>query len=81
MLYLVIAENIGRLLKMVFLFNFEMQMKKKVSKRPLKAAPHDQPLPLCWHGRGSFKSIHEVNKYFNPLTLSFTNGGLIVNAT
>ncbi|KAK7318408.1 hypothetical protein RJT34_03108 [Clitoria ternatea] len=52
-------------------------LKKEVSGKPIKAAPDDQTLPLCWHGKRPFKSVREVKKYFKPLVLSFTNGGRV----
>ncbi|XP_061346885.1 aspartic proteinase Asp1-like [Gastrolobium bilobum] len=52
-------------------------LKKELTGKSIKAAPDDQTLPLCWHGRRPFKSIREVRKYFKPLALSFTNGGRV----
>ena len=46
-------------------------MKKELSGKPLKEAPDDRTLPLCWHGKRPIKNIHEVKKYFKPLALSF----------
>ncbi|KAH9757065.1 hypothetical protein WN944_008201 [Citrus x changshan-huyou] len=38
---------------------------------PLKLAPDDKTLPICW--RGPFKALGQVTEYFKPLALSFTN--------
>lgn len=54
-----------------------MQLNKELHRKPIKAAPDDQTLPMCWHGKRPFRSINEVKKYFKPLTLSFTNGGRV----
>ncbi|XP_058731106.1 aspartic proteinase Asp1-like [Vicia villosa] len=50
---------------------------KELHRKPLKVAPDDQTLPMCWHGKKPFRSINEVKKYFKPLTLSFGNGGKV----
>ncbi|KAK7369529.1 hypothetical protein VNO80_11568 [Phaseolus coccineus] len=52
-------------------------LKKDLTGKPLKAAPDDQTLPLCWHGRRPFKSIREVRRYFKPVALTFNNGGRV----
>ncbi|GAU25401.1 hypothetical protein TSUD_70530 [Trifolium subterraneum] len=52
-------------------------LNKELNRKPIKAAPDDQTLPMCWHGKRPFRSINEVKKYFKPLTLSFTNGGRV----
>lgn len=54
-----------------------MQVNKELHRKPLKVAPDDQTLPMCWHGKTPFRSINEVKKYFKPLVLSFSNGGKI----
>ncbi|KAL5554056.1 hypothetical protein UlMin_041457 [Ulmus minor] len=50
-------------------------IKKDLAGKPLKEAPDDSTLPLCWRGRQPFKSIRDVRKYFKPLALVFNNGG------
>lgn len=54
-----------------------MQLKKELTGKPIKVAPDDQTLPVCWHGRRPFRSMSEIKKYFKPLALSFTNGGRV----
>ncbi|KAJ0096781.1 hypothetical protein Patl1_28062 [Pistacia atlantica] len=49
-------------------------MKKELSRKPLKEAPEDQTLPLCWKGQKPFKNVRDVKKYFKSLSLSFTHG-------
>lgn len=60
---------------MSLLFNFHAQLKKELAGKPLKEAPDDQTLPLCWHGKRPFRSVYEVRKYFKPMALSFTSSG------
>lgn len=62
------------LLKDSSFFKFQLQMKKELHGKPLREAPDDQTVPLCWHGKRPFRSINEVRKYFKPLALSFTGG-------
>ncbi|XP_057420105.1 aspartic proteinase Asp1-like [Lotus japonicus] len=50
-------------------------LKKELAGKPLKEAPDDQTLPLCWHGKRPFRSVYEVRKYFKPMALSFTSSG------
>ncbi|XP_057417375.1 aspartic proteinase Asp1-like isoform X2 [Lotus japonicus] len=52
-------------------------LKKELTGKPIKVAPDDQTLPVCWHGRRPFRSMSEIKKYFKPLALSFTNGGRV----
>ncbi|KAG5058456.1 hypothetical protein AAZX31_05G181900 [Glycine max] len=52
-------------------------LNKELSGKPLKVAPDDQTLSLCWHGKRPFTSLREVRKYFKPVALSFTNGGRV----
>ncbi|XP_004503902.1 aspartic proteinase Asp1-like [Cicer arietinum] len=52
-------------------------LSKELNRKPIKAAPDDQTLPICWHGKKPFKNINEVKKYFKPLALSFTKGGRV----
>lgn len=49
-------------------------MKKELTRKPLKEAPEDQTLPLCWKGQEPFKNPRDVKKYFKPLSLRFANG-------
>lgn len=51
-----------------------LQIKKDLSRHPLKEAFDDNTLPLCWKGQKPFKSVHDVRKYFKTLVLSFGNG-------
>ncbi|XP_038707991.1 aspartic proteinase Asp1-like isoform X2 [Tripterygium wilfordii] len=50
-------------------------VKKDLHGQPLKEVPDDQTLPLCWKGHIPFQSIHDVENYFKPFALRFTNGG------
>ncbi|KAK7247612.1 hypothetical protein RIF29_42498 [Crotalaria pallida] len=52
-------------------------LKKELTGKPIKVAPDDQTVPLCWHGKRPFRSIREVKKYFKPLALSFTSSGRV----
>ncbi|CAN6540446.1 unnamed protein product [Malus baccata var. baccata] len=49
-------------------------LKRELTGKPLKEAPDDRTLPLCWKGRKPFKSIRDVKKYFKPLALRFNSG-------
>ncbi|GAV65129.1 Asp domain-containing protein, partial [Cephalotus follicularis] len=49
-------------------------LKEELRKKPLKEAPEDQTLSLCWKGRRPFRKIRDVKNYFKPLALSFTTG-------
>ncbi|XP_039687654.1 aspartic proteinase Asp1 isoform X2 [Medicago truncatula] len=44
---------------------------KELAGKPIKEAPEDQTLPLCWYGKRPFRSVYEVKKYFKPIALSF----------
>ncbi|KAG2666814.1 hypothetical protein I3760_15G082700 [Carya illinoinensis] len=48
-------------------------LRKDLTGKPLKDAPEDKSLPICWKGPKSFKSVGHVKDYFKPLVLSFTN--------
>ncbi|KAJ8762919.1 hypothetical protein K2173_023048 [Erythroxylum novogranatense] len=48
-------------------------IQKDLSGKPLKDAPEDKTLPICWKGRKPFKSINDAKSYFQPLALSFKN--------
>ncbi|KAJ9146278.1 hypothetical protein P3X46_028563 [Hevea brasiliensis] len=45
---------------------------KDLSGKPLKDAPEEKALPICWKGAKPFKSVSDVKSYFKPLALSFT---------
>ncbi|KAK9950205.1 hypothetical protein M0R45_005706 [Rubus argutus] len=49
-------------------------LKRELNGKPLKEAPDDRTLPLCWKGRKPFKNIRDVKKYFNTLALRFGSG-------
>ncbi|XP_058097485.1 aspartic proteinase Asp1-like [Magnolia sinica] len=53
---------------------FVSTLRKGLSGKPLKEAPEDKTLPLCWKGAKKFKSIPDVKKYFKPLILIFADG-------
>jgi hypothetical protein len=48
---------------------------KELAGKPIKEAPEDQTLPLCWYGKRPFRSVYEVRKYFKPIALSFPSSG------
>ncbi|GAU19554.1 hypothetical protein TSUD_303670 [Trifolium subterraneum] len=50
---------------------------KELAGKPIKEAPEDQTLPLCWYGKRPFRSVYEVRKYFKPIALSFPSSGKI----
>ena len=56
-------------------FYFHMQLTKELAGKPIKEAPEDQTLPLCWYGKRPFRSVYEVRKYFKPIALSFLGSG------
>ncbi|KAL5982780.1 hypothetical protein ACLOJK_016856 [Asimina triloba] len=49
-------------------------LRKALSGKPLKEAPEDNTLPLCWKGSRRFKSVVDVKKYFKSLVLIFGDG-------
>ncbi|XP_038726301.1 aspartic proteinase Asp1-like isoform X2 [Tripterygium wilfordii] len=48
-------------------------IRQDIKGKPLKDAPEDKTLPVCWKGGKPFKSIRDVSGYFKPMALSFTN--------
>ncbi|KAL6208302.1 hypothetical protein ACLB2K_019253 [Fragaria x ananassa] len=48
-------------------------LRNDLKGKPLKDAPEDKSLPICWKGSKPFKSVRDVQNYFKPLALSFTN--------
>lgn len=52
-----------------------IQVNNDLNGKPLSRATDNQSLPICWKGAEPFKSINDVNMYFKPLALSFTNSG------
>lgn len=49
------------------------QLRNGLKGQPLKEAPEDKTLPICWKGSKAFKSVADVRNFFKPLALSFTN--------
>ncbi|KAJ4965358.1 hypothetical protein NE237_017207 [Protea cynaroides] len=49
-------------------------MKKDLVGKPLKEAPDDNTLPLCWKRAKPFKFVAEAKSYFSSVVLSFGNG-------
>ncbi|XP_043809002.1 aspartic proteinase Asp1 isoform X2 [Manihot esculenta] len=47
-------------------------IRKDLSGKPLKDAPEEKALSICWKGAKPFKSVSDVKSYFKPLSLSFT---------
>ncbi|KAL4022769.1 hypothetical protein IC575_016514 [Cucumis melo] len=41
--------------------------------QPLRDAPEDKTLPMCWKGSKAFKSVADARNFFKPLALSFGN--------
>ncbi|WCJ44380.1 Eukaryotic aspartyl protease family protein [Euphorbia peplus] len=48
-------------------------IKKELSGKPLKAAPEEKALSVCWKGAKRLKSVSDVKSYFKPLAFSFYN--------
>ncbi|XP_065881168.1 aspartic proteinase Asp1-like isoform X2 [Euphorbia lathyris] len=46
-------------------------IKKELSGKPLKAAPEEKALSVCWKGTKRFKTVSDVKSYFKPLAMSF----------
>lgn len=49
------------------------QLRNDLKGQPLRDAPEDKTLPVCWKGSKVFKSVADVKNFFKPLALSFTN--------
>ncbi|XP_042509561.1 aspartic proteinase Asp1-like [Macadamia integrifolia] len=49
-------------------------VKKDLVGKPLKEAPEDNTLPLCWKGGKPFIFIGEAKPYFSSVVLSFGGG-------
>ncbi|XP_015575383.1 aspartic proteinase Asp1 isoform X2 [Ricinus communis] len=47
-------------------------IRKELSGKPLRDAPEEKALAICWKGTKRFKSVNEVKSYFKPFALSFT---------
>ncbi|XP_020596570.1 aspartyl protease APCB1-like, partial [Phalaenopsis equestris] len=47
---------------------------RDISTTSLKEAPEEKALPLCWKAVKPFKSVLELNKYFQPIVLGFVSG-------
>ena len=48
-------------------------MRKDLSGKPLKDAPEEKALPVCWKTAKPIKSIFDIKSFFKPLTINFTN--------
>ncbi|KAJ6709352.1 ASPARTYL PROTEASES [Salix koriyanagi] len=48
-------------------------VRKDLSGKPLKDAPKEKALPVCWKTAKPIKSIFDVKSFFKPLTINFTN--------
>lgn len=48
-------------------------LRNDLKGQPLRDAPEDKTLPVCWKGSKVFKSVADVKNFFKPLALSFTN--------
>ncbi|KAG6591878.1 Aspartic proteinase Asp1, partial [Cucurbita argyrosperma subsp. sororia] len=48
-------------------------LRNDLKGQPLKDAPEEKILPVCWKGSKAFKSVADVRSFFKPLALSFTN--------
>ncbi|KAG7024745.1 Aspartic proteinase Asp1, partial [Cucurbita argyrosperma subsp. argyrosperma] len=51
----------------------EKLLKNDLKGQPLKLAPDDKTLELCWKGPKAFKSVSDVRDFFKPLALNFKN--------
>ncbi|KAJ4838362.1 hypothetical protein Tsubulata_040145 [Turnera subulata] len=49
------------------------QMRMDLVGKPLKDAPEDNELAVCWKLAKPIKTVRDINSYFKPLTLKFTN--------
>ncbi|KAH9604939.1 hypothetical protein KSS87_018614 [Heliosperma pusillum] len=47
-------------------------IKKNIDSKSLKMAPEDKTLPLCWKGSKPYKSMADVQNFFQPLSLRFS---------
>ncbi|XP_038695846.1 aspartic proteinase Asp1-like isoform X2 [Tripterygium wilfordii] len=47
-------------------------IRQDIKGKPLKDAPEEEALPVCWKGGKPFKSIRDVSSYFKPMVLIFT---------
>lgn len=48
-------------------------VRKDLSGKPLKDAPEEKALPVCWKTAKPIKSIFDIKSFFKPLTINFTN--------
>ena len=55
------------------IINFLSQVRKDLSGKPLKDAPEEKALPVCWKTAKPIKSIFDIKSFFKPLTINFTN--------
>jgi hypothetical protein len=53
--------------------NFLSQVRKDLAGKPLKDAPEEKELAVCWKTAKPIKSILDIKSYFKPLTISFMN--------
>lgn len=49
------------------------QLRNGLKGQPLRDAPEDKTLPMCWKGSKAFKSVADARNFFKPLALSFGN--------
>lgn len=49
-------------------------IKSDISKTPLKEAPEEKALALCWKDAKPFKSVNDISKYFPSVILAFGSG-------
>lgn len=52
-------------------------IKNNLNGKPLKDAPEDKELDVCWKAAKPIRSIREVRNYFQPLTIQFTSGKIV----
>ncbi|XP_034888990.1 aspartic proteinase Asp1 [Populus alba] len=48
-------------------------VRKDLAGKPLKDAPEEKELAVCWKTAKPIKSILDIKSYFKPLTISFMN--------
>lgn len=53
------------------IINFLSQVRKDLSGMPLKDAPEEKALAVCWKTAKPIKSILDIKSFFKPLTINF----------
>lgn len=53
------------------IINFLSQVRKDLSGKPLRDAPEEKALAVCWKTAKPIKSILDIKSFFKPLTINF----------